>query len=324
MRLIFAGTPEFARVALTALSEAGHAIVAVLTQPDRASGRGLDVQISPVKREAQRLGLEVLQPVSLRPNKPGAQEAIDRLTALDADVMIVAAYGLILPKNVLSLPRLGCLNIHASLLPRWRGAAPIQRAIAAGDSQTGIALMQMEEGLDTGPVWSQKITAIDAADNFQTLHDRLAALGACAVVELLKDFPPKNATPVVQPEEGVLYAHKITKEDTRIEWHLKSRAVADVIRAFDPSPGAVAVFHGEAVKIFDATDAIAETSGDTLKNALPGQIIQADKEALLVACGEGAVRIGALQRPGGKRLGFREFLNGRRVLAGQRFEPVLG
>jgi methionyl-tRNA formyltransferase len=324
MRLIFAGTPEFARVSLTALADAGHQIVAVLTQPDRASGRGLDIQMSPVKHEAQRLGLPIMQPVSLRHDRPGAQEVIDQLSALHADLMVVAAYGLILPKNVLSIPRLGCLNIHASLLPRWRGAAPIQRAIAAGDHETGIALMQMEEGLDTGPVWLQRAIPITTNDNFQTLHDRCATLGAQMVVELLNDFPPLAGVPTPQPEEGVVYAHKITKQDTRIDWNQEAKTVAALIRAFDPLPGAVAVFSGEVVKAFDTIDFPMHTQEGALKNAVPGQIIQADKEALIVACGGGAVRIGALQRPGGKRLGFREFLNGRRVTAGQRFEPVSG
>lgn len=324
MRLIFAGTPEFARVSLTALADAGHQIVAVLTQPDRASGRGLDIQMSPVKREAQRLGLSIMQPVSLRHDKSGAQEVIDQLSSLQADLMVVAAYGLILPKNVLSIPRLGCLNIHASLLPRWRGAAPIQRAIAAGDRETGIALMQMEEGLDTGPVWLQRAIAIAATDNFQTLHDRLAILGAQMVVTLLNDFPPPGGAPLPQANDGVVYAHKITKQDVRIDWACDARAVAALIQAFDPSPGAVAQFSGEAVKVFDAADFSSQIQGGALKKTAPGQIIQADKEALIVACGSGAVRIGELQRPGGKRLGFREFLNGRRVTAGQRFEPLSG
>ncbi|WVN41814.1 methionyl-tRNA formyltransferase [beta proteobacterium MWH-UniP1] len=324
MRLVFAGTPEFARRALTALHQAGHDIVAVLTQPDRVSGRGLTLSMSPVKSEALRLGLPVFQPQSLRQGKPGAQETKEALSALSPELMVVAAYGLILPKEVLALPKFGCLNIHASLLPRWRGAAPIQRAIAAGDSQTGVALMQMEEGLDTGPVWQEEVTPIFPTDNFQSLHDRLADLGANSVVDLLKDFPPAGRQPTIQSLDGVVYAHKIGKEDGQIDWSMTSRQVCDLIRAFDPVPGAVTGFAGECVKLFDVSDLAGGPAGQALKNHSPGQIIQADKDGLLVACGQGAVRIGALQRPGGKRLGFREFLNGRRVLSGQQFETVSG
>jgi methionyl-tRNA formyltransferase len=225
---------------------------------------------------------------------------------------------------VLSIPRFGCLNIHASLLPRWRGAAPIQRAIAAGDAQTGIALMQMEEGLDTGPVWSQAAIPISPEDNFQTLHDRLAALGAQSVVALLQDFPPKDRRPVPQPEAGILYAHKITKDDTKIDWSQPASQVASLIRAFDPVPGALSIFSGEVIKLFSAADVSAHSPAELLKNSQPGQIIQMDQGSFLVACGQGAVKIAAIQRPGGKRLTVREFLNGRRVTVGQRFESVLG
>lgn len=324
MRLVFAGTPEFARLALTALHQAGHDIVAVLTQPDRVSGRGLELSISPVKREALRLGLTVLQPMSLREGRPGRDEAMAALSALKPELMVVAAYGLILPKDVLTLPKHGCLNIHASLLPRWRGAAPIQRAIAAGDLQTGVALMQMEEGLDTGPVWTEVVTPIAPTDNFQTLHDRLAEIGASSVVTLLNDFPPRDCQPAIQSEHGVVYAHKIGKEDVRIDWSWPCQQVCNLIRAFDPAPGAVAEFAGERVKVFEAEIAPVDLGQEPLKNSVPGQIIQADREGLLIACGQGAVRIGALQRPGGKRLGFREFLNGRRVLHGQKFQTVVG
>lgn len=314
MRLVFAGTPEFARHALTALHEAGHDIVMVLTQPDRAAGRGLSMSLSPVKQEALRLGLPVLQPVSLKIDQPGAQEAKSELRRLQPDLMVVAAYGLLLPKDVLEIPRYGCLNIHASLLPRWRGAAPIQRAIAEGDAETGIALMQMAEGLDTGPVWVQQSTPIAAEDNFQTLHDRLATIGAELLVRHLSDFPRSGLTPNPQPRQGVTYAHKITKVDTPIDWSRSARAVANHIRALDPTPGAQTSFDHESLKVFGAI-ALA----NPLKNAVSGQIIQADRDGLLVACGEGAVSIAALQRSGGKRLGFREFLNGKKVVPGQCF-----
>lgn len=322
MRLVFAGTPEFARVALSALYQAGHEIVAVLTQPDRASGRGLSLAHSPVKQEALRLGLTVLQPTSLRDDKPGAQETKAALQTLAPDVMVVAAYGLLLPQEVLSIPRFGCLNIHASLLPRWRGAAPIQRAIAAGDTSTGIALMQMEAGLDTGPVWMKQEVPIHADDNFQTLHDRLTALGAAAIVELLKQFPPSGLEPVAQSESGVTYAHKITKKDLILDWEKNAHQVSAQARSLEPSPGAVASLQQETVKLFDVRAIDPPWGGPLLKNAVPGQIIKADREALAVACGEGAVSIGGLQRPGGKRVGFKEFLNGRPVTAGQIFESM--
>lgn len=315
MRLVFAGTPEFARIALTALSRAGHEIVAVLTQPDRPKGRGLDVMESPVKQEASRLGLEVLQPLSLRTERPGAEQAKARLRQLAPDLMVVAAYGLILPADVLAIPRYGCLNIHASLLPRWRGAAPIQRAIAAGDGQTGVALMQMEVGLDTGPIWSMTATEIKPGDNFQTLHDRLAEIGARDLVSLLADFPPAGRQPEPQAKEGVVYAHKIQKEDLRIDWAQSSSQVAAQIRAFDPAPGAVASIGELQIKCFDAQVYVMD-----LKNTVSGQIIQADGNGFVVACGSGAVTIGAAQKPGGRRLGFREFLNGRPVTAGQCFD----
>ncbi|MBU3724581.1 MAG: methionyl-tRNA formyltransferase [Burkholderiaceae bacterium] len=317
MRLVFAGTPEFARVALAALSQAGHEILAVFTQPDRPKGRGLDVVQSPVKQEALRLGVNVLQPQSLRQGRPGAEEAKAALRTLGPDLMVVAAYGLILPADVLATPRYGCLNIHASLLPRWRGAAPIQRAIAAGDLQTGVALMQMEEGLDTGPVWSMSTTEIQPEDNFQTLHDRLAEIGARELVALLANFPASGKSPQPQAAEGVVYAHKIEKEDLRIDWSKSSREVADQIRAFDPVPGALASIGSLQIKCFDP-----KVVSTDLKNPVCGQIIQADRDGFLVACGSGTVSIGAAQKPGGKRLGFREFLNGRPVTAGQCFDLV--
>jgi methionyl-tRNA formyltransferase len=317
MRIVFAGTPRFASEALVALHQAGHEIVAVLTQPDRQSGRGLVLSQSPVKQAAVARGLQVLQPVSLREGKPGADEAVTTLESLVPDLMVVAAYGLILPLRVLNLPRFGCLNIHASLLPRWRGAAPIQRAIAAGDKRTGIALMQMEEGLDTGPVWEMIETPIHSDDTFERLHDRLSQLGAQAVVDLLKQFPPAGRAPTPQSEAGVTYAHKIDKHDTLIDWARPAEEIARQIRALDPVPGAQAFWQGAPVKLFGAT-AVA----DPLKNDLPGQILRADREALLIACGQGAVQIEALQRAGAKRQGFREFLNGQRVRAGQQFESI--
>ncbi|MEN9759954.1 MAG: hypothetical protein RL676_1105 [Pseudomonadota bacterium] len=321
MRLVFAGTPEFARISLIALHDAGHEICAVFTQPDRGAGRGRVVVQSPVKQAALERDLPVMQPSSLRQGHD-AEEARQQLRTLSPDVMVVAAYGLILPADVLAIPRWGCINIHASLLPRWRGAAPIQRAIAAGDDQTGVDFMQMEAGLDTGPVWSELTTPITPDDNFASLHDRLAELGAKGIVALLDHFPPPGVEPRPQPEEGIEYAHKITRQDLPIDWSCPARHVSCQIRAFDPAPGAVSGLQGEMIKIFDARAVDFANLDALLKNALPGQIVRADREGLWVACGEGAVALGALQRPNGKRLGFREFLNGRAVTAGQFFESL--
>jgi methionyl-tRNA formyltransferase len=313
MRIVFAGTPEFARAALQALYDAGHTIVAVLTQPDRPSGRGRALTQSPVKEQALGLGLAVLQPHSLRQGKPGADEARQALFSLAPDLMVVAAYGLILPKDILELPRWGCLNIHASLLPRWRGAAPIQRAIEAGDSQTGISLMQMEEGLDTGPVWREEKTSIKPDDNFASLHDRLRDIGARCLVEFLKDFPSANARPAAQSAQGVTYAHKISREDALIDWSKPAQDVRNQIRAFDPHPGASATWRGEQVKLFAASNKALSVNGP------PGEILEAGPEGLVIACGQGAVCVGALQRPGAKRLAVADFLNGRSLSKGDRF-----
>ena len=314
MRIAFAGTPEFARASLLALIEAGHDCVAVMTQPDRPGGRGRQLLESPVKREASRLGLLVMQPTSLKASHPESGPALDQLRQLAPDVMVVVAYGLIVPPKALEIPRYGCINIHASLLPRWPGAAPIQRAIAAGDRETGIALMQMEEGLDTGPVWAEYRCLIGPDDNFQSLHDRLADMGARGIVDLLKEFPLPGRRPWPQAEDGVIYAHKISKADLEVDWSKPALTVRDQIRAYDPAPGATARLGGESVKCFEPG-----LWSQALKNPIPGQIIKADQECLAVACGEGAITIGAAQRPGGRRLKMREFLNGWPVRVGQRF-----
>jgi methionyl-tRNA formyltransferase len=314
MRIVFAGTPDFARASLKALYETGHEIVAVLTQPDRPSGRGRALAQSPVKELALELGLQVMQPHSLRLGKPGANQTRSALITLAPDLMVVAAYGLILPKDILDLPRWGCLNIHASLLPRWRGAAPIQRALAAGDTETGVALMQMEEGLDTGPVWHEEKTAIAPDDNFASLHDRLRDMGAHALVAFLKDFPAPGKTAVPQPSEGITYAHKISREDTVIDWSESAQQVRNKIRAFDPYPGALAQLHGEQVKLFDAVGVL-----DTAPEIVSGTIVQASPQGLVIACREGAVRVGAIQRPGAKRISIKEFLNGRSLSRGDQF-----
>ena len=318
MRIAFAGTPEFARVNLSALHAAGHNIVAVLTQPDKASGRGLVMQPSPVKEEAQRLGLELIQPRSLKPGGLGAQEAIERLMQLTPDVMVVVAYGLLLPKSVLDIPKQGCVNIHASLLPRWRGAAPIQRALEAGDQETGVAVMQMEEGLDTGPVWLSRRTPIHPDDNFQTLHDRLAVLGAQAIVDFFSTWSssaPTAMTATPQPADGITYAHKIAKPDTWIRWNGSAQEVLNQIRALSPQPGASSQLGSQTIKIYEAS-LIARSPGQ----ARPGEILQADASVLQVACRQGAIALRTLQKPGGRRLGYREFLNGQPMQVGDVFQ----
>ncbi|HEY5802042.1 MAG TPA: methionyl-tRNA formyltransferase [Burkholderiaceae bacterium] len=309
MRVVFAGTPEFASAALRALHEAGFEIPLVLTQPDRPAGRGMQLQASSVKQYAVAHGIPVLQPVSLRTdskieeNARQAQAAVAQLQATPHDVMVVAAYGLILPRQVLDIPARGCINIHGSLLPRWRGAAPIHRAIEAGDTQTGITIMQMEEGLDTGPMLLK--TAVDIGPQHTTgaLHDELAALGADMIVQALRQFD--SLRPQVQPEDGVTYAAKISKDEAALDWHLDAETLARKVRAFNPFPGAVAQFDGTPIKIWRAETAPASLS------AKPGELIAADPEyGVIVACNGGALRLLELQKPGGKRLPASEFLKG--------------
>lgn len=304
MRLIFAGTPEFAAQALSALIDAGHDIALVLTQPDRPAGRGMALLPSPVKQRALAAGLPVFQPMRLKD-----AEAQETVRAVGADAMIVAAYGLILPQAVLDLPRLGCINIHASLLPRWRGAAPIQRAILAGDRETGVCIMQMEAGLDTGPVLRSAALAIDAEDTAASLHDKLAALGARLVVETLAALP---LVPVAQPESGATYAAKIEKSEAPIDWRQSAAQIGRQIRAFNPFPGALFHANGQAIKAWRATPEAA--SGE------PGTVLAADRHGILVACGEGALRLLELQKAGGKRLAAAQFLAGTPLPVGTRFD----
>jgi len=304
MKLIFAGTPEFAAQALQAIVGAGNEVALVLSQPDRPAGRGMTLQASPVKKLALENGIEVFQPLSLK--DPAAQQ---KIAAVGAEVMVVAAYGLILPQVVLDLPRFGCLNIHASLLPRWRGAAPIQRALLAGDTATGVCIMQMEAGLDTGPVLLREAFPIAADDTSATLHDRLAALGAKLVVEAL-GMLPLPAEP--QPAEGVTYAHKIEKAEAIIDWKRSAAELDRHLRAFNPFPGAQALFAGQTVKLWRATPVAA--SGEI------GQILAVDRSTVVVACGEGALAISELQKAGGKRLPVQQFLAGHPLKVGDRFD----
>ncbi|CAE6799221.1 methionyl-tRNA formyltransferase [Paraburkholderia aspalathi] len=319
LRVIFAGTPEFAAAALAAIHSAGFPVPLVLTQPDRPAGRGMKLQASPVKRYAQEHGLAVAQPPSLR--RAGkypaeAAAAIDQLRATPHDVMVVAAYGLILPQEVLDIPPLGCINIHGSLLPRWRGAAPIHRAIEAGDTETGITLMQMDVGLDTGAMISEARTPISADDTTATLHDRLAQDGAKLIVEALIELERSGklaATP--QPAEGVTYAEKIGKHEAALDWRKPAAVLARQVRAFDPFPGGVGTLEdGTSIKIWAAVP--VEAQGNTA----PGTIADVSPEGVVVACGEGALRLTQLQKPGGKRLPVREFLAGATLAAGQRFQ----
>ncbi|MGE8330237.1 MAG: methionyl-tRNA formyltransferase [Paraburkholderia nemoris] len=319
LRVIFAGTPEFAAAALAAIHSAGFEVPLVLTQPDRPAGRGMKLQASPVKRYAQEHGLAVAQPPSLR--RAGkypaeAAAAIDQLRATPHDVMVVAAYGLILPQEVLDIPPLGCINIHASLLPRWRGAAPIHRAIEAGDAETGITLMQMDVGLDTGAMICEARTAISADDTTATLHDRLAQDGAKLIVEALIELERTgklSATP--QPAEGVTYAEKIGKHEAALDWRRPAAVLARQVRAFDPFPGGVGTLEdGTLIKLWAAVPI------ETQANGAPGTITDVSPEGVVVACGEGALRLTQLQKPGGKRLPVREFLAGSTLAVGQRFQ----
>jgi methionyl-tRNA formyltransferase len=317
MRVVFAGTPEFAQVALLRLIEAGHAVPLVLTQPDRPSGRGLKLHPSPVKATAVAHGVPVAQPRSLRLDGRFPEEAAAaRQALLDAapDLMVVAAYGLILPQWVLDLPRLGCLNIHASLLPRWRGAAPIHRAIEAGDTRTGITLMQMDAGLDTGDMLLARALEIAPGDSTGTLHDRLAPLGGQLLVEALAQMPDGARLPrTPQPAEGVTYAHKIDKAQAGVDWTDPADLIERRIRAFDPAPGASSVLDGHVLKLWRARRGV-------LAGGEPGTVLAVSDEGIVVACGgQGSVELTELQRPGGKRLPVKQFLQGHAVAVGHLF-----
>ena len=313
MRVVFAGTPEFAQAALHALHAAGFTIPLVLTQPDRPAGRGLKLAASPVKQLAAGLGIAVAQPRGLRLDGRYAEDAAAAQAALTGarpDMIVVAAYGLILPRWVLELPRLGCLNIHASLLPRWRGAAPIHRAIEAGDAVTGITIMQMDEGLDTGDMLLREPLPIRPDDSTGTLHDRLAALGARLVVEALELAACGGLVRTPQPVEGVSYAAKITKTEATIRWGDAAAAIERRLRAFDPAPGASTTLDGEVIKCWRG---VVEPGAGAA-----GEVLAADAAGIVVACGESALRLTELQRAGGRRLGAREFLAGRPIVPGTR------
>ena len=308
MRVVFAGTPPFAARALEALIAAGHEIPLVLTQPDRPAGRGMRLTASAVAEAARSRGLQVAKFPTLR------DEAARRcLRELHPEVLVVAAYGLILPQAVLDIPARGCLNIHASLLPRWRGAAPIQRAILAGDAETGVCIMRMEAGLDTGPVLLERRMPIGPRDTTGSLTESLARLGAEAIVEALGRLD----TLVDRPQEGeATYAAKVLKPEARIDWSGEARAIERQVRALDPSPGSEARLLGETVKIWEAHE---ETGAGEA-----GTVVSASPEGIVIGCGSGRLRVTRLQRPGGRRMSAAEFLQARAVPAGTRLESVTG
>lgn len=307
LRIIFAGTPDFAAPALAALIEAGHKIVLVLTQPDRPSGRGMKLKASPVKELALQHGIEVFQPETLKD-----ASAQSRIEEAKADVMIVAAYGLIIPTNVLNMPRLGCYNIHASLLPRWRGAAPIQRSLLAGDKETGVTIMEVVPALDAGAMISKGIVTITELDTAQTLHDALAKTGAELMVQAMEKLSKNGAldsTP--QDESLVTYAEKLQKSEATIDWNKSADAISKQVRAFNPFPVATAILNGEVCRIWMATKKPGKGRA--------GEVM-ATNETIDIACGEDVLCIHELQLPGGKRLKAREFLKGRQLTVGIQFE----
>ena len=308
MKIIFAGTPTFAATALKALVAAGHEIVLVLTQPDRPAGRGMKTVASAVKLLAMDHGIALLQPATLK-----SQALHEKLMAYGADVMVVAAYGLILPLAVLKIPRYGCLNIHASLLPRWRGAAPIQRAILAGDQETGITIMHMDTGLDTGAMLFKARLAIEPSDTTQTLHDKLSKLGAHSIVTALTLLQQGKLVASVQDETLACYAPKIHKAEAAIDWQQDAGQINRLIHAFNPSPGAYTQIRGNVLKIWQAKVAMGE-SGKS------GEIIATRRDGILVACGSGAIILETLQKPGGRKLSAAEFLAGYPLQPGDFFD----
>ena len=308
MRIVFAGTPDFAATALKALLEAGYNLVGVYSQPDRPAGRGRKLMPSPVKQVALDAGIPVFQPVSLKP-----EDAQQELAALKPDVMIVAAYGLILPKAVLDIPTHGCLNIHASLLPRWRGAAPIQRAIAAGDAETGITIMQMDEGLDTGDMLLKTSTPIHADDTGRSLHDRLAGMGGKAIVEALVQLANSELAPEPQNDADANYAHKLSKEEGHIDWSRSAIEIERLIRAFNPWPGTFTDLGEQRIRLHQAS------ALDQSSDKLPGTVISREREGVEVACGTGTLKVTSVQLPGSKAQSITDLINGGKqvLLPGQ-------
>jgi methionyl-tRNA formyltransferase len=299
LRLAFAGTPDFAARHLIALMESAHELVAVLTQPDRPAGRGKQPRPSAVKTLAESAGLAVLQPPTLR-----SDDALAQLTALDLDVLVVVAYGLILPQRVLDLPRYGCLNVHGSLLPRWRGAAPIQRAIEAGDRKTGVTIMCMDAGLDTGPMLSQRHCPIAAQTTSTELYETLAGVGPQALLEVLNDLPQRLASARIQDEEGATYAKKIDKAEALLDWTEPASVLARRINAFNPAPGCFSFLDGKRIKIWRARPQSAS------RTALAGEISHVDENGITVSCGDGELVLDRVQLPGSRAMNTAELLRG--------------
>ncbi len=315
LRIVFAGTPDFAALALEALINKGYNVVATYTQPDRPAGRGKKIHKSPVKQLAEQHNIPVYQPLNFK-------DLADQQTlqSLNADLMIVAAYGIILPKVILDTPTRGCINIHGSLLPRWRGAAPIQRAIQAGDTETGITIMQMDVGLDTGNMLWKKHTPIEKNDNGGLLHDRLAALGAEAMLETLEQLESSALTNEKQDEQYATYAHKLSKADAQIDWSESADTIALTIRAFNPWPVAFTIEADQRIRIFDADVITDITSSTTTRKTeednspLPGTVISKSREGIIIACGDNAISIKTLQLPGAKAMSVADFVNGGKAM----------
>ncbi len=308
LNIIFAGTPDFAASSLQVLLDSEHKVCAVYTQPDRPAGRGRKLKASPVKALALTHDIPVLQPKTLRDTHAQAE-----LAAFNADMMIVVAYGLILPSEVLDAPRLGCLNVHASLLPRWRGAAPIQRAILAGDVETGVTIMQMDIGLDTGDMLLKAHTPIEASDTAETLHDRLASLGASALLETLHGLQTDSIQPEIQDDTQSSYAAKLTKAEAKIDWQQPATTIARAVRAFNPWPVAHTPFDGQNLRVW-----LAEGDNNASTNdASPGSVVTEGHDGIEVACGQGRLRITRLQLPGGRPIDASDYLNAHSLLGRQ-------
>lgn len=302
LNLVFGGTPEFAVPALEALLQAGHRVAAVYTQPDRPAGRGQRLAHSAVKECALRNGLHIEQPATLK-----APDAVERLASFNPDVMVVVAYGLLLPQAILAVPRLGCLNIHGSLLPRWRGAAPIQRAVLAGDAVTGVSIMRMDVGLDTGPVLTLTETPIGSTETSATLHDRLAMLGAQSLVTALDGYASGTIKPVAQPETGVTYAAKLRKDEALLDWQLSAVELGRRVRAFNPWPVAETRWQGKQLRIWEASPRASDT------RATPGTVVSADASGIVVAANGDELVITRLQLAGRNAMSAGEFLNAHRM-----------
>lgn len=309
MNIIFAGTPEFSAVSLQSLVDAGYRVPLVITQPDRRAGRGMSVSKSEVKEMATDLGIETYQPPSLK-----SPEVLEKLKSVNADLMIVVAFGQIVPKSILDAFRFGCINVHASLLPRWRGAAPIQRAIMAGDTETGVCIMRMAEGLDTGPVFLERRLPIDNVDTSGTLHNKLAHLGAEALIQSLTILSDQNL-PIAQKDTHATYAHKINTNDARIDWSANASDINRLVRAMNPVPGAYTFFGDTRIKIWETRVVNFDNQQDS-----PGTVIELTQEGFLVSCGSGTLKIMFIQKAGGRKVSASEYVRASNLELGYEFK----